>query len=108
MTKRIYVSILVCLVLALLGFVFIRNLIDFPVYYAAGQSLIKGRTDLYAPDFALGAVMDYRYPPFFLVALLPLWYLPYKIAAYLWYALSVGQIVVSILIVRALLKPHSF
>ena len=46
------------LILALAGLVFIRNLIDFPVYYAAGRSLIAGRSDLYAPDFARGAVMD--------------------------------------------------
>src|SRR5215813_3243538 len=92
MTKHIYVSIFVCLVLALLGFIFIRNLIDFPVYYAAGQSLIKGRTDLYAPDFALGRVMDYRYLPFFLVAFTPLWLIPYSVSAYIWYLLSVIEI----------------
>ncbi|HKA20167.1 MAG TPA: glycosyltransferase family 87 protein [Blastocatellia bacterium] len=92
MTKHIYVSIFVCLVLALLGFIFIRNLIDFPVYFAAGQSLIKGRTDLYAPDFALGRVMDYRYLPFFLVAFTPLWLIPYSISAYIWYLLSVIEI----------------
>jgi hypothetical protein len=79
-------------VLAILGLLFIRNLIDFPVYYAAGRSLISGRTDLYSPDFALGRVMDYRYPPFFLVALFPLWLLPYSVAAYLWYLFSVLQI----------------
>src|SRR5215470_10790481 len=71
--------------LAVLGFVFIRNLVDFPVYYAAGRSLISGRTDLYAADFARGPTMDYRYPPFFLTALIPLWHLPYPIAAYAWY-----------------------
>src|SRR5215471_5336712 len=99
MTKRSYVSILVCLVLALLGFVFIRNLIDFPVYYAAGQSLLKGRTDLYAPDFALGRVMDYRYLPFFLVAFTPLWLFQYSIAAYIWYLLSVIEIAGCVLII---------
>ena len=99
MTKRLYVSILVCLVLALLGFVFIRNLIDFPVYYAAGQSLIKGRTDLYAPDFALGRVMDYRYLPFFLVLFTPLWLIPYSVSAYIWYLLSVTEIAGCVLII---------
>src|SRR5262252_833705 len=84
---------------ALLGFVFIGNLIDFPVYYAAGQSLIKGRTDLYAPDFALGRVMDYRYLPFFLVAFTPLWLIPYSISAYIWYVLSVIEIAGCVLIV---------
>lgn len=87
------VLILACAsALALLGFVFIRNLVDFPVYYTAGRSLLSGRTDLYSPDFALGRVMDYRYPPFFLVALFPLWLLPYSVAAYVWCLLSVIEI----------------
>jgi hypothetical protein len=85
--------------IGLLGLLFIRNLIDFPVYYAAGQSLSSGRTDLYSPDFALGRVMDYRYPPFFLVALMPLWFLPYTLAAYVWYLLSVLEIIGCVLIV---------
>lgn len=84
---------------ALVGLLFIRNLIDFPVYYAAGRSLLGGRTDLYAPDFALGRVMDYRYPPFFLVALTPFWLLPYQVAAYIWYLLSALQIAGCVLIV---------
>jgi hypothetical protein len=84
---------------ALLGLLFIRNLIDFPVYYAAGRSLLGGRIDLYAPDFALGRVMDYRYPPFFLVALAPLWLAPYPVAAYIWYLFSTLEITGCVLIV---------
>src|SRR5215471_3861422 len=79
--------------LAVLGFVFIRHLVDFPVYYAAGRSLISGRTDLYAPDFARGPTMDYRYPPFFIVSLVPLWHLPYQLAAYLWHLLGIVAVV---------------
>jgi len=95
------VLILACAsALALLGFVFIRNLVDFPVYYAAGRSLVSGRTDLYSPDFALGRVMDYRYPPFFLVALFPLWLLPYSVAAYIWYLLSMIELIGCVVIVR--------
>jgi hypothetical protein len=71
-----------------LAIAFTRNLVDFPVYYAAGQSLLSGRTDLYAPDFARGPTMDYRYPPFFLVSLIPLWHLSYPLASYLWYILE--------------------
>src|SRR5690349_7763095 len=85
---------------ALAGFAFIRNLIDFPVYYAAGKSLLGGRTDLYAPDFALGRVMDYRYPPFFLLAFLPLWLLPYKVAAYLWYLSNIIEIALCVFFIR--------
>jgi glycosyl transferase family 87 len=92
--------ILVCAVaIALLGLVFTRNLIDFPVYYAAGGSLISGRADLYSPDFALGRVMDYRYPPFFLVVLYPLWLLPYSSAAYIWFTMSALAAACAILIV---------
>lgn len=91
----------ICLVLiAAVGFIFIRNLIDFPVYYSAGKSLLAGRADLYASDFALGRVMDYRYPPLFLIAFIPLWLLPYSVAAYVWYLLSVIEIVVCVLILR--------
>ena len=88
------------LLIVLAGFAFIRHLIDFPVYYAAGQSLRGGRTDLYATDFALGRVMDYRYPPFFLFAFWPLWLLPYKVAAYLWYLLGVAEIAGMIISIR--------
>src|SRR5262249_20421753 len=51
-------------------------------------------------------VMDYRYPPFFLVALLPLWYLPYPVAAYLWYLFSIAQIFALIYVLQRLL-PES-
>src|ERR1041384_2014399 len=83
--RRKLIFLLALLVAGLiLSFFFIRNLIDFPVYYAAGRSLVSGRVDLYSPDFALGQVMDYRYPPFFLLALAPLWLLPYHTASYVW------------------------
>ena len=96
---RILLIVAGAIAIGLLGFLFIRNLIDFPVYYSAGQSLISGRSDLYSPDFALGRVMDYRYPPFFLIALTPLWLLPYSLAAYIWYVLSVFEIIGCVLIV---------
>src|SRR5215467_14359111 len=89
--KRLALAALIALGF-IAGFIFIRHLIDFPVYYAAGQSLLAGRTDLYSPDFARGPLMDYRYPPFFLIALTPLWLLPYRIAAYVWYLLGVLEI----------------
>ena len=85
--------------IVLLGLVFTRNLIDFPVYYAAGRSLIGGRADLYSPDFALGPVMDYRYPPFFLIVLYPLWLVPYSAAAYIWFTMSAIEVACIVLIV---------
>jgi hypothetical protein len=57
---------------------------DFAVYYAAGQSLLSGRSDLYAPDFANAGVMDYRYPPVFVLLFLPFAAFPFTAAAYLW------------------------
>jgi len=83
--SRTIAALVVVAVILVLGFVLSSNLVDFPVYYSAGRSLLSGRTDLYAPDFALGRVMDYRYPPFFLFAVLPLCLIPYPIAAYVWY-----------------------
>jgi hypothetical protein len=90
--SRVLLIILLSAVAALLGLLIIRNLIDYPVYYAAGRSLLRGRWDLYAPDFALGQVMDYRYPPLFLISFAPLWNLPYSISAYVWYLMSVVEI----------------
>jgi Gpi18-like mannosyltransferase len=97
---RLTLLVGLALLAALAGFAFIRNLIDFPVYYAAGQSLLGGRTDLYAPAFALGRGMDYRYPPFFLLAFLPLWLLPYKVAAYLWYLSNIIEIALCVFFIR--------
>ena len=96
---RILLILAGAIAIGLLGLLFIRNLIDFPVYYSAGQSLLSGRRDLYSDDFALGRVMDYRYPPFFLLALTPLWLLPYPLAAYIWYLLSIIEIIGCVLIV---------
>ena len=53
-------------VAVLIAAFFDYNGFDFHVYYAAGQSLLGGRTDLYAADFASNSLLDYRYPPFFL------------------------------------------
>lgn len=90
--SRILFVTTLAIVAALVGLIFIRNLIDFPVYYSAGCSLINGRYDLYSPDFAKGQVMDYRYAPFFLTLFIPLWLLPYSIASYIWYLFSIFQI----------------
>lgn len=103
---RLCIGIALGVLLAAVGVLFIRNLIDFPVYYRAGRSLLAGRSDLYAEDFALGRVMDYRYPPLFLLLFYPLWLLPYKIAAYLWHLFSVAQIVALVAMTRRILAPH--
>src|SRR5262249_41797139 len=97
-------------ILALIGpiaWIFIQHLVDFPVYYSAGRSLIAGRTDLYASDFAIGPTMDYRYPPFFLVSLIPLWHLLYRVAAYVWYLVGLLGIAASCWAVLVALAPAS-
>ena len=101
MTKNYRIALLFAglLVIAVLAWVFAANLVDFPVYYAAGRSLLSGRTDLFSSDFALGRVMDYRYPPFFLLALSPLCLLPYSIAAYLWCLLQTAAVAACAIIV---------
>src|SRR5689334_8749755 len=76
-----------------LGFVFTPNFVDFPVYYAAGRSLLVGRTDLYSPDFALGSVMDYRYPPWFVVAISPLCRFSYGVSAWVWYVMLAASVI---------------
>jgi hypothetical protein len=104
-TSRILLLVASVSGLALLGLLFVQNLIDFPVYYQAGQSLLSGRTDLYAPDFARGRLMDYRYPPLFLLLFYPLWMLPFKEAAYAWYVLSILQIAGSVFAIKGMLGP---
>jgi Glycosyltransferase family 87 len=69
-----------------------HKFIDFPVYYLAGESLLAGRTNLYSPEFSGGTLMDYRYPPFFLVVFGWLALFPYIWAAYIWYWLCVLEI----------------
>jgi hypothetical protein len=107
MTNRFRITIIALSItaLALAGFIFIRNLIDFPVYYEAGQSLINGRSDLYSSDFARGRLMDYRYPPFFLIAFYPLWLLPYSVSAFLWHIFSVLEIIACVFFLHRLSKP---
>ncbi|HEY9465492.1 MAG TPA: glycosyltransferase family 87 protein [Vicinamibacterales bacterium] len=79
-----------------LGVVFVRNFTDFSVYYTAGRSLLSGRTDLYAPDFARGVVMDYRYLPVFILTFAPLSSAPYPIAAWVWHLLDTGAIALAV------------
>ena len=95
--------------LALLGIVFVRNLTDFAVYYAAGRSLLSGRTDLYSPDFARGVVMDYRYLPFFILVFAPLALVPYLHAAYVWHLLNTLAIVVTVASIASIYatEPYS-
>ena len=91
-------------VVAALGVVFVRNLTDFSVYYAAGRSLLSGRTDLYATDFARGVVMDYRYLPVFIITFAPLSIAPYPIAAWVWHLLDTAAIVIAVVSIASLFR----
>ena len=68
---------------------------DFAVYYAAGRSLLSGRVDLYAPDFANAGVMDYRYPPVFILLFAPFALLPFSVSVFLWASLMLTAMVAS-------------
>jgi len=95
-------------VVTLLGVVFVRNFTDFAVYYAAGRSLQSGRTDLYAPEFARGPVMDYRYLPIFILVFAPLSLVPYPVAAWIWHLLDVAAIAVAVASLASLFAGCSY
>jgi hypothetical protein len=107
-SKRLDSILIIFLIttLAFVGYKYATRLIDFHVYYYAGQSLLSGRTDLYAPDFARGILMDYRYPPLFLLLLIPIWTLPYITASYVWYILSVIELALCCLVLHRIIKNH--
>ena len=91
--KSVFFKIGLAAVLAVVGLVYIdRNWVDFFAYYSAGQSFLAGRDDLYSPQFSGGAIMDYRYPPFFLLLFLPIWVLPHSAAVYCWYWMNLAAI----------------
>ena len=93
---------------AALGVVFVRNLTDFSVYYAAGRSLLSGRTDLYAPDFARGVVMDYRYLPVFILTFAPLSIAPYPIAAWVWHLLNTAAIALAVASIVSMFRELTY
>jgi len=73
----------------------VTHYVDFPVYWHASQSLMSGRRDLYSPTFVWGGtdpLMDYRYPPLFLLLFTPLGLLPYTAAGYVWFAMKLGAL----------------
>jgi alpha-1,2-mannosyltransferase len=96
------------MLVAAMGVVFVRNLTDFAVYYAAGRSLLLGRTDLYAPDFARGVVMDYRYLPFFILAFAPLSIAPYPVAAWAWHLLNTAAIAIAVTSISSMFSALSY
>ena len=103
--KRILLIAIFVVVAGLIGLHFAApfRFVDFPVYYHAGLSLLKGRTDIYAADFALSPLLDYRYPPLFLVLFSPLSLLPHSVAAYVWFWTCVLEIVACVWLVRRII-----
>lgn len=100
MKKRVALSVIAVCVSVLAGVSVFQRLNDFPVYHLAANSLLAGRTDLYSTTFAGGAVMDYRYPPLFLVLFLPLFALPFAVSSFIWYGFSVAQMFLCFDVVR--------
>jgi len=105
--RTLFIAAAIALIAAM-GVVFVRNLTDFAVYYAAGRSLLSGRTDLYAPDFARGVVMDYRYLPFFILAFAPLSFAPYPVAAWVWHLLNTAAIALAITSIASMYSGLSY
>jgi len=105
--RTLFITAAITLVAAL-GVVFVRNLTDFSVYYDAGRSLLNGRTDLYAPDFARGVVMDYRYLPFFILAFAPLSFAPYPVAAWIWHLLNTAAIALAVTSIASMYSGLSY
>jgi hypothetical protein len=105
--RKLFIAAGIALVAAM-GVVFVRNLTDFSVYYAAGRSLLSGRTDLYAADFARGVVMDYRYLPFFILAFAPLSLAPYPVAAWVWHLLNTAAIVLAVTSIASMYSGLSY
>jgi hypothetical protein len=106
-SRTLLIAAAIALVAAL-GVVFVRNLTDFSVYYAAGRSLMSGRTDLYAPDFARGVVMDYRYLPFFILVFAPLSFAPYPVAAWAWHLLNTAAIALAVTSIASMYSGLSY
>jgi alpha-1,2-mannosyltransferase len=107
MRRILFIAAAIVLVAAM-GVVFVRNLTDFAVYYAAGRSLLLGRIDLYAPDFARGVVMDYRYLPFFILAFAPLSIAPYPVAAWAWHLLNTAAIAIAVTSISSMFSALSY
>lgn len=105
--RTLFIAAAIALIAAM-GVVFVRNLTDFAVYYAAGRSLLSGRTDLYAPDFARGVVMDYRYLPFFILAFAPLSFAPYPVAAWVWHLLNTAAIALAVTSIASMYSGLSY
>lgn len=89
-------------------FVATSRFVDFPVYYWSGVSLLNGRTDLYAPDFSWGILMDYRYPPLFLILFCPLSLLPFPVASFVWWMFCLLQIAACAYFVQKLVEESGF
>lgn len=78
--------------------------VDYQVYYYAGVSLLAGRYDIYSSTFSLGELLDYRYPPLFLLLICPLSMLPFSVASYIWWLLCWAQEFGCIFYVRRLIR----
>lgn len=105
---RIFGCLLVAFVVATLTYFIAARFrfVDYQVYYYAGLSLLAGRTDLYSSTFSLGELLDYRYPPLFLLLIWPLSLLSFSAATYVWWLLCWAQEFGCIYYVRRLVREN--
>jgi hypothetical protein len=78
--------------------------IDFQVYFAAADSLLSGRTDIYAADFAINSRLDYHNPPFFLIIFAPFALLSRDWAEALWVFCVLSSLFFGFKVARRLLQ----
>lgn len=85
-SRWLLLAVLVVLsIAATLVFTLSKHFADLHVYYSASLALFfENRVDLYSADFADDAIMDYRYPPFFLFLFGPFVFLPYEAVEFVW------------------------
>ncbi len=78
--------------------------LDFQVYFAAAESLLSGRTDIYAADFAIDSRLDYHNPPFFLLMLAPFALLSRNWAETIWIFFILASLFFGFKVARRLLQ----
>ena len=93
---------------------------DFMAFFAAARMVVSGLGDqLYSMDAqafwqqqvvgsSIGGVLPYYHPPFQIIAYLPLTLMPLRWAYWVWNAISLGIMAVSLIVFSSCLKPASW
>lgn len=70
--------------LALVSSLLLTRNVDLSVYWYAVTGFFSGARPAYGPDSGIGYPMEYRYPPVTYLLLLPLKWLPIRLAGFCW------------------------